>query len=181
MLEEVDRLTRLVDTLLQLARADAGTLRLSRQEVDFGEIVRDVASSLGILADDRRQRLEVHVQGDVRVTGDRLVLREAVTNVVDNAIKYGPTGSRIAVNVAADSDRVVVTVIDEGPGVGPEHRERIFDRFYRIDESRSREIGGTGLGLAIASWAVKAHGGEISMEQAGAGSAFRMIIPRAAT
>jgi heavy metal sensor kinase len=181
MLEEVDRLTRLVDTLLQLARADAGTLRLARLEVDLGDVARDVASSLGILADDRRQRLEVEVHGDVRVNGDRLVLREAVTNVVDNAIKYGPTGSRIAVNVVAASDRVVVTVTDEGPGVGPEHRERIFDRFYRIDESRSREMGGTGLGLAIARWAVEAHRGEISVGQAGAGSAFRLIIPRAST
>ncbi|HEX7136542.1 MAG TPA: ATP-binding protein [Vicinamibacterales bacterium] len=83
--------------------------------------------------------------------------------------------------VAGGVDRVTMTVTDEGPGIPAEHRDRIFDRFSRIDEGRSREIGGTGLGLAIAKWAVKAHGGDISVEQAGAGSAFRLIIPRTAT
>jgi len=180
MLEEVDRLTRLVDTLLQLSRGDAGTLRLAREAVDLGEVARDVVSSLGILADDRRQRVDVHVRGEAVVNGDRLVLREAVTNVVDNAIKYAPAGSAIDVSVEGAPDRVSVTVTDEGPGIPAEHRDRIFDRFYRIDEGRSREMGGTGLGLAIARWAVTAHGGEISVAQAGAGSAFRLIIPRRA-
>jgi heavy metal sensor kinase len=178
ILEEADRLTRLVDTLLQLSRGDAGTVRLAREAVDLGEVARDVASALGILADDRRQRIDVHDSGDAVVRGDRLVLREAMTNVFDNAIKYGPPGSCIEISVAGSQDSVTVTVTDEGSGIAMEHRPRIFDRFYRVDEGRSRELGGSGLGLAIARWAVTAHGGEIVVEQAGAGSAFRLTIPR---
>jgi heavy metal sensor kinase len=179
MLEEVDRLTRLVDTLLRLSRGDAGTVTLSRDVLDLGELVRDVASSLAILAEERRQRLQIHAAEHVQVAADRLVLRDAIVNVVDNAIKYGPPGSAIDVRVEADMDHATVTVADEGPGIPAEHRERIFDRFYRIDEGRSRESGGTGLGLAIARWAVEANGGRISFESAGAGSQFRIVLPRA--
>ena len=146
MLEEVDRLTRLVDTLLRLSRADAGTDRLSRDVIDLGELARDVASSLGILAEERRQRLQVHAGEIVRVSADRLVLRDAITNLVDNAIKYAPPGSAIDLRVAATGPRAILTVTDEGPGIPVEHRDRIFDRFYRVDEGRSREKGGTGLG-----------------------------------
>ena len=98
------------------------------------------------------------------MSADRLVLRDAIANVVDNAIKYGPSRSTIDVRVDADGDQATLTVTDEGPGIPAEHRERIFDRFYRIDEGRSRDSGGTGLGLAIAKWAVEANGGRISLE-----------------
>ena len=161
MLEEVDRLTRLVDTLLRLSRGDAGTVRLSRDILDLGDLARDVAASLGILAEERQQRLEVAADANVRVSADRLVLRDAITNVVDNAIKYGPAGSTIAMRVEADAVEATLSVTDEGPGIPAEHRERIFDRFYRIDEGRSRGSGGAGLGLAIAKWAVEANGGRI--------------------
>src|SRR5947207_1665976 len=94
MLEEVDRLSSLVDTLLRLSYGDAGTVRLSREPIDLGQLARDVASSLGILAEERRQRLDVNAPDGVRATADRLVLREAITNVIDNAIKHSPPGSR---------------------------------------------------------------------------------------
>jgi len=178
MLEEVDRLTRLVDTLLQLSRGDAGTIRLSRDVVDLGDLVRDVASSLGILAEERQQRLEVAAAANLRVSADRLVLRDAVTNLVDNAIKYSPKGATIVIGADGDREHAMVTVADQGGGIPPEHRDRIFDRFYRIDEGRSREMGGTGLGLAIAKWAVEANGGTIALESARAGSVFRISLPR---
>jgi signal transduction histidine kinase len=178
MLEEVDRLSRLVDTLLRLSRADAGTDRLRRDVVDLGELVRDVTSSLSILAEERRQRLQVVVGDNLRVSADRLVLRDAITNIVDNAIKYAPPGSTITVSVEGDAIRATVTVTDEGPGIPLEHRERIFDRFYRVDEGRSREMGGSGLGLAIAKWAVEANGGEISVDSAGTGTVFRIALAR---
>jgi heavy metal sensor kinase len=178
MLEEVDRLTRLVDTLLRLSRGDAGTVRLTQEVIDLGELARDVTSSLGILAEERQQRLQVTSADHVRVSADRLVLRDAVTNVVDNAIKYAPSGSTIDVRVDADPHHATLIVTDEGPGIPAEHRERIFDRFYRIDEGRSREMGGTGLGLAIAKWAVESNGGTISIESTGAGSSFRIVLPR---
>jgi heavy metal sensor kinase len=177
MLEEVDRLTRLVDTLLRLSRGEAGTVRLSRQIVDVAQLTRDVVSSLAVLAEERQQRVNVDAPSAAHVSADAFVLREAIANVVDNAVKYGPRESTIDVRVRADGDRATITVADEGPGVAPEHRRRIFDRFYRVDEGRSRDMGGTGLGLAIAKWAVEAHGGEISLDGAGPGSVFRIVLP----
>lgn len=177
MLEEVDRLTRLVDTLLQLSRGDAGTVRLSPEPLDLADLARDVASSLAILAEERRQRLQVDAPQPVHVRADRLVLRDAVANLVDNAIKYGPPESQIGITVRADTIEASLTVSDQGPGIPAEHRDRIFDRFYRVDEGRSRGAGGTGLGLAIAKWAVEANGGQISFVPAAGGGAFRITLP----
>jgi heavy metal sensor kinase len=178
MLEEVDRLTNLVDTLLRLSHGDAGTVRLSREPIDLGHLVRDVVSSLGILAEERKQQIDVDIADGVSVTADRLVLREAVTNIVDNAIKYSPPGSTIEVRVNATANQGVVAVADAGPGIAPEHRDRIFDRFFRLDEARSRDNGGTGLGLAIAKWAVDVNGGHVSVESGPhGGSVFRIVLP----
>jgi signal transduction histidine kinase len=178
MLEEVDRLTNLVDTLLRLSHGDAGTVRLSHERLDLGQLTRDVVSSLGILSEERNQKLRIDVTQDVMVTADRLVLREAITNVVDNAIKYSPITSTIAIRVRVNGERATLEVADEGSGIAVEHRDRIFDRFFRVDEGRSRECGGTGLGLAIAKWAVDVNGGNISVESgATGGSVFRIVLP----
>jgi heavy metal sensor kinase len=178
MLEEVDRLTNLVDTLLRLSHGDAGTVRLAREPVDLGQLTRDVVASLGILSEERNQKLRVDVTHNVVVTADRLVLREAITNVVDNAIKYSPITSTIAIRVRVNGERATLEVADEGSGIAVEHRDRIFDRFFRVDEGRSRESGGTGLGLAIAKWAVDVNGGNISVESgATGGSVFRIVLP----
>jgi heavy metal sensor kinase len=180
MLEEIDRLTTLVDTLLRLSYGDAGTVRLSPETIDLAELAREVAVSLALLAEERDQQLEVEVAEAVYATVDRLVLREAVTNILDNAIKYGPKHSRVRIRVHANRDRAVLEISDEGSGVAPEHRERIFDRFFRVDEGRGRESGGTGLGLSIAKWAVEVNGGRISVESgATSGSVFRIELPRA--
>jgi heavy metal sensor kinase len=182
MLEEVDRLTRLVDTLLQLARGDAGTVRLSPERVDLADLARGVITSLGVLAEERRQRFRIDAPVAVPVLADRLVLRDAIANVVDNALKYGPAESAIDVAVQRDGAQAVLTIADEGPGVPAEHRARIFDRFYRVDEGRSREMGGTGLGLAIAKWAVEANGGTIALvSSAHRGATFRIALPVAGT
>jgi heavy metal sensor kinase len=178
MLEEVDRLTNLVDTLLRLSHGDAGTIRLVREQIDLRLLTQEVASSLAILAEERNQRLTVSGSDSVVVSIDRLVVREALTNVVDNAIKYSPHESTIEIAIRAAGDEAVVTVADEGPGIPPEHRERIFDRFFRLDEGRSRDRGGTGLGLAIAKWAVEINRGQITIEQRPAGgSVFRITLP----
>jgi len=181
MLEEVDRMSGLVDTLLRLSHGDAGTVRLARETLDLGHLARDVAGSLGILAEESAQRLTVEATGGVFVNADRLVLREAVTNILDNAIKHSPRESNVSVRVERHRDHAVLTIGDEGEGIPPEHRERIFDRFFRIDEARSREGGGAGLGLAIAKWAVEVHGGHISVHDApGKGAEFRISLPLAA-
>jgi signal transduction histidine kinase len=181
MLEEVDRLTRLVDTLLRLSRGDAGTVRLSPESVDLAEVAREVAASLGVLAEERGQRLRIEAAQPVRVRADRLVLRDAITNVVDNAIKYGPADSSVDLVVASEGDRAVLTVSDRGPGIPASHRDRIFDRFYRVDESRAREMGGTGLGLAIAKWGVEANGGDIALVSNDGGATFRIALPKERT
>jgi len=178
MLEEADRLTRLVDTLLRLSHADAGTVVLTPVAVSLGALADEVVNSLAILAEERKQRIDVRSAGHVMVTADPLVLREAVVNVVDNAIKYGPTGSTVRVDVRANGHNAELAVADEGPGVAPEHRERIFDRFFRADEARTRAAGGAGLGLAIAKWAVEVSGGHIAVDEAASGGAlFTIVLP----
>jgi signal transduction histidine kinase len=140
-------------------------------------LTSEAVSSLAVLAEERNQRFAVHAD-HATIEADRLVLREAVMNIVDNAIKYSPSGSTIDVSVRAGDGRAVVSVADQGPGIPPEHRGRIFDRFFRVDQSRSREDGGTGLGLAIAKWAVEVNGGQITVDhRPGGGSVFRIDLP----
>ncbi len=178
ILEEADRLTRLVDTLLRLSHADAGTVALAREPAALDAIARDVAGSLGILAEERKQRIVVDADERVLVTVDPSVLREAVINVVDNAIKYSPPGATVSVRVRTNGHAAELTVADEGPGIPQEFRERIFDRFFRVDEGRSRGAGGAGLGLAIARWAVEVNGGRIAVtNSAGGGAEFSIVLP----
>jgi heavy metal sensor kinase len=178
MLEEIDRMTTLVDTLLRLSHGDAGTIRLSREPLDLGQLAREVAASLAILAEERSQSITFNVAEGVVAPVDRLVLREALTNILDNAIKYSPSRSTIFVRVERLGDHALLAVADQGPGIPPQHRERIFHRFFRVEEARTRDRGGAGLGLAIAKWAVELHGGQIAVkERAGGGSEFQVRLP----
>lgn len=180
MLEEVDRMSRLVEGLLTLARADGTGVRLNTERVDLEDLAREVATYLEALAEEKGQRIVVESAGEVPVEVDRTVFRQALVNLVDNAIKYGPRGSSVLIRVSepAPSD-AILEVVDSGPGIPDEHRQQVFERFYRVDESRARELGGAGLGLAIARWAVEIHGGRIELEtEPGKGSLFRIILTR---
>ncbi|HLH30608.1 MAG TPA: ATP-binding protein, partial [Terriglobia bacterium] len=179
MLEEVDRLALLVDRLLTLSRADTGQAKLSMDVVDLCGLAEEVAEQLGVLAEEKEQAIEVHFDPVARWIGDRVVLRQALLNLVDNAIKYTPMGGRIDVRVAQTSDGTIIEVSDTGPGIPHELQSRVFDRFYRVDRARSRENGGTGLGLAIAKWAVEVNGGQLTLEPSnGTGSCFRIRLPQ---
>jgi heavy metal sensor kinase len=181
MLEEVDRLALLVDRLLMLSRADTGQAKLSVDVVDLPGLAQEVAEQLGVLAEEKEQSIQVHFSDVGQWTGDRVVLRQALLNLVDNAIKYSPNGGRIEIRVAEVDDRTIIDVSDTGPGIPSELQSRIFDRFYRVDKARSRENGGTGLGLAIAKWAVEVNGGQLTLEpENGTGSCFRIALPRTA-
>ncbi len=178
MLEEVDRLSRLADELLTLARAEAGESRLRPEPLDLSTLAAEVLERLAVLAEERGQALDLEAAGPVAVHGDRLALRQALVNLVDNAIKYSPEGSRVRVRTGTRDDEAWAEVADQGPGIAPEHQARVFERFYRVDKSRSREMGGTGLGLALVKWAAEAHKGRVELESAeGRGSTFRLVLP----
>src|SRR5215469_4189453 len=182
MLEEADRLALLVDRLLMLSRADTGQAKLSMDVVDICALAEEVAEQLGVLAEEKAQSVQVRFDPVPQWVGDRVVLRQALLNLVDNAIKYTPAGGSIEVRVAHTDGGTTIDVSDTGPGIPEELQSRIFDRFYRVDRARSRENGGTGLGLAIAKWAVEVQGGQLTLESAnGAGSRFRITLPQTAT
>jgi len=179
MLEEVDRLTRLVDSLLTLTRSESGRIALQRESVDLGELMGGIAEQLRVLAEEKQQKLCVKTGTPVKIACDPVILRLGLTNVLHNAIKYTPVGGEIGVTVnTASAGEAMIAVQDTGPGIAAAHRERIFERFYRVDAGRSRDVGGVGLGLAIARWAIEANGGRIALEgEEGKGSLFRVILP----
>ncbi len=178
MLEEADRLNRLVESLLTLARGDGAPARLVREPVELGAMAQDVVDHLSVLAEDKQQAVTIDAPQPVVVRADRLMLRQALINLVDNAIKYSPAQGRIRIAVSARRSGVALSVQDCGPGIAPEHVDRIFDRFYRVDKSRTRDAGGAGLGLSIARSAVEAHGGRIEVESAQpAGTVFCILLP----
>jgi signal transduction histidine kinase len=178
MLEESGRLGRLVDSLLTIARADSGQIQISRKSMPLAPFVCDAISLLEVLAEEKGQRLLFDGDADARVEADPMVLRQVIINLLDNAIKYSPVGGTITTRVLRVRNKVALEVEDSGPGIPVEHREKVFDRFYRVDESRSREAGGAGLGLAIARWGAHAHGGELELEcPPGGGCVFRVVLP----
>jgi heavy metal sensor kinase len=181
MLEEGDRLALLVDRLLMLSRADMGQVKLSIDIVDIPELAKEIAEQLGVLAEERNQSIKLRCDIVPVWIGDRVVLRQALLNLVDNAIKYSPVGGQIEVRVAQAAGGTIIDVSDTGPGIPFELQSRIFDRFYRADKARSRENGGTGLGLAIAKWAVEVNAGQLTLEpNDGTGSRFRITLPQTA-
>ncbi|MGA3201412.1 MAG: heavy metal sensor histidine kinase [Bryobacteraceae bacterium] len=179
MLEEVNRLTSLVDNLLTISRADAGSLQLQMVQIPILQLAREAASLFEVMAEEKS--LDFLLSGDeaIAVQGDRLFLRQALVNVLHNAVKYSPDGGTISVRVQRNAQEVTVEVEDSGPGVPAEDRAKIFDRFYRVDKARWRESGGAGLGLSITKWVVEAHGGTIGLDGASArGCLFRIQLPR---
>ena len=178
MLEEADRLSSLVDRLLTLSRAEAGLAKLSIEVVDVRALAEDVAAQLGALAEEKGQSLTLEPVGTPRSLADRLVLRQSLINLVDNAIKHSPVGGEIHIRVSDANAAACIDVCDSGPGIPAEIQTRIFDRFYRAANERGDDAGGSGLGLAIAKWAVEANGGQLSLVKADdSGSTFRITLP----
>lgn len=178
MLEETDKLARLVNGLLALARADAGGAKLRFERVDLSALAQDVGGDLAVLAEERDQSLDVRAAGPVFVNGDRLALRQALRNLVDNAIRYAPRGTLVEIRVAGGAAEAVVEVRDAGPGIAAGERSRVFERFFRGDAGRSRPADGTGLGLSIVRATAEAHGGRVELDsEEGVGSTFRLVLP----
>jgi heavy metal sensor kinase len=179
MLEEVDRLTGLVDNLLTLTRADAGKIAVSTEIGDLREFAKAAADQLRLLADEKKQSLELEPGRAIMASFDPKILRLALVNLIHNAIKYTPNGGNVRLRVQARSNGdAIVEVEDSGPGIPVAYRERVFERFYRIDSSRASNTGGAGLGLAIARWAAETHRGRMELESAFPnGAIFRIVLP----
>ncbi len=176
-----NRLTLLIDDLLLLSTLDSGRMRLQPQPVALRSAVQEVVEDFSARALRRGTSLVNDVPLALVARADPDRLRQVLSNLVDNAIKYGRMEGRTVLSAAARADGMVeINVQDDGPGIPPEAQSRIFERFYRVDKARSREQGGTGLGLAIVKHVVQAHGGEVRVESAaGTGTTFRFTLPQA--
>lgn len=178
ILSESDRLGRMVDQMLTLAEADAGQRTVLSSEISLNELIDEVARSMRSIAETRQMLLETRLIDDVSVNGDPGRLRELVSVLLDNAVKYADAGGRVEVALRREHRKAIIEVSDNGPGIPRDALPHVFDRFYRVDEARSRESGGTGLGLAIARHIVDAHGGTINIESsAGAGTKVTVELP----
>jgi two-component system phosphate regulon sensor histidine kinase PhoR len=176
---QADRMATLVEDLLELSRLESGERPPRWEEVAAGEIAEGVVSSFADLAAGRRLRLEWHDRGAPVVVTDGERVRRMLENLVENAIKYTQEGGRVeVVCLPAAEGGARLEVRDDGPGIAPEHLTRIFERFYRVDKARSRELGGTGLGLAIVKHLAESVGASVGVSsEPGKGSCFTIAIP----
>lgn len=177
VLEEVDRLTYLTDRLLVIARTDREHLEIARKNFDLSMLLNGVVSTVGVLAENKNQDLVFTENGSILCNGDPVLLREAAMNLIDNAIKYTPSGGNIQVAVEKLDTYADISISDSGPGLAETEEFRIFDRYRRGQQDNS-EIEGTGLGLALASKAIEAHGGSLSYQTSKfGGSCFVLRLP----
>jgi heavy metal sensor kinase len=164
--EEAHRLTRLADQMLFLSRHEAGMLKLEGEEVRLDALIKDVVDQLASRAKEKEIQLDMAPLPRWILSGDDIRLSQAFYNILDNAIKFSPFGSRVTLRGREFDGRVKIEIEDDGPGIPPEHLPHVFDRFYRVEQSRNRDRGGAGLGLAIALAAVTSHGGTIRIANA---------------
>jgi two-component system phosphate regulon sensor histidine kinase PhoR len=177
--DHAERLTRLTDDLLKLSTIEAGRMELDLHTVNPRELLQLTADTAAFAADKKQQTIQIECPKNLpAIRGDAGRLRDVLQNLLDNAVQYTPAEGHIIASAAVDGDEVVFTVADNGIGIPQAEQERIFERFYRVDEGRSREVGGTGLGLSIARHIAEAHGGRVWVESAiGQGSRFHFSVP----
>ncbi|HMD60487.1 MAG TPA: ATP-binding protein [Opitutaceae bacterium] len=181
LLEEVERLSMIVERLFALSRLDAGEAQSEWVRFDLAELATTTAGQMTLLAEDRRITVTCDTATPVPVDGDRSRLKQVVVNLLDNAIKYTPEGGAVRLRVFAAQGLAVLEVIDTGVGIPPADLPRIFQRFFRVDQTRSQHPGGAGLGLAIVESICNANRGEVGVESAPSkGSCFRVKLPLAA-
>ena len=175
---ESQRMITLVDDIIRLSRLDEGGLQLQREDVDLYDLVSDTLDSLRSTAEQKDVQLELRGEHAV-VRGVWQLLDEAVFNLCDNAIKYNRTGGSVIAEVAkGDGGEILLSVTDTGIGIAPEHQERVFERFYRVDKSHSKAIGGTGLGLSIVKHVAQFHEAELKLESSpDAGTKITLVFP----
>jgi two-component system phosphate regulon sensor histidine kinase PhoR len=167
--------------MLELSKLESNEFKLKRERVELASVVPIVLALFRERAEKKGVRLAAELPREpMAVVGDARALEHVLSNLVDNAIKYCPQGARIVVRAVAAGDRVKLVVVDDGPGIAPEHLPRVFERFYRVDAGRSRELGGTGLGLSIVKHMVEAMRGRVAVEsEIGRGATFTVSLPNA--
>ncbi len=178
--KHTDRLTFLIEDLLTISKLESGQIILNRNSAELRPAVQKVVQDLQARADAKSVTLENKVPSDLCLEADFDRLEQVFWNLIDNAIKYGKTNGVVVIAARTNQNgEVEVRVEDDGPGIPPEARERIFERFYRVDKARSREQGGTGLGLAIVKHVVQGHGGEVWVtSELDRGTAFHFTLPQ---
>jgi heavy metal sensor kinase len=177
--QETARLSRIVDDMFTLARADAGSYPVRSRPMYLDELLDEVVRALRIVASTREITIVEKTVRPAPFTGDEDLVRRLILNLVDNAIRYAPSRSVVRVALDAVGAQYVISVSDDGPGIPAEIQARIFERFYRVDAARTRERdGGAGLGLALARWIARAHGGDVALAtSSSAGSTFTITLP----
>ncbi len=177
-IEEFDKLNNVIHQLLTLAQAESGELQMAREHIDVTSMLRELVDTFSLVASQKRISLELDAISDLTLAGDRQWLERAIINLIDNAIKYTPAGGRVSVSGRRESDKIVLEVVDNGRGISQEALPRIFERFYRADPSRSKDIEGVGLGLSLVKWIVDQHRGTIDVQsQPDHGTRFRILLP----
>ncbi len=174
-LAEIDRLLKTFAALLAIAEAEAGAAQRSFAPVELADLVRDVGELYEPLAEARGLSLRLSIAGPARIHGDRDVLFQAVSNLLDNAVKYAPEGSAVSLDLSPAADEAQIVVADKGGGVPPELRDKVLERFFRAESSRSTE--GSGLGLSLVAAAAKLHGGRIALEDNAPGLRAVLSLP----
>lgn len=178
---EVDRMTDIVNDLLALVRNDPNEAKLNITDIDLNKMLNDILKRLSPLAKDKEISMSLQSSKDVVLRGDEVKLSLAISNLVDNGIKYTPRGGNVKVSLDIDGKDCVISVQDSGIGISEEEQSKVFDRFYRVDKTRDRETGGTGLGLAITHSVIMLHNGSvkiISGEEKGATFVVRLPLER---
>ncbi len=177
--QESDRLSELIGNLLDMARVEAGTLRVEPEPANLRPIVEEVVRTFSLMTSQHQFQIEMPRRLP-RIMADPRRVRQVLRNLLENAVKYSPAGGPIVVAVEVHPDAVQVGVADRGIGIQPEHLGRVFDRFYQVDNASTRNVGGSGLGLSICKAIVEAHRGRIWVEsQVGIGSSFHFTLPLA--
>ena len=177
-LEEILRMSSIIENLLVLAKADQGLYEAHLGEVDLASLIQELFDDSEILAEPKRIRVTLTQTAQITLVGDKVRLRQLFLNLVDNAIKYTPPGGSVNLSLERQNGIALVQVQDTGIGIPPQEIGKVFDRFYRVDKARSRELGGAGLGLSIAKWIAELHRGSITVEsQPNNGSTFTVHLP----
>jgi two-component system, OmpR family, sensor kinase len=177
-MEEIMRMSLIIENLLTLAKADQGTHDLHFSEVNLATLVQELFDDSEILAEEKHIRVTLEKNDSITIVGDQVRLRQLFLNLIDNAIKYTPDGGAVTLSVERHNGTALFRVADTGIGIPPGEIARVFDRFYRVDKARSRDIGGTGLGLSIAKWIAELHRGTITIHsELDRGSTFTVELP----